>query len=241
MRLNSYNPQNRYQRRNSERRIAFISVVIMICVAFGTGLYLGKQNAGQQEKAYKKQLDESLLEREVLQNTMTELRAETQTALTRYEQLQETYNEILPEGPLRELTAMLKQQLDEGKSPERLGFLIRSARPPRGCTEPETKRFVVSTPSYDGSDSQISVANGALVIKGAGQSAMSTEGKAEAWYDPAKSIKIDFIANGETVASKDSAMPIRHSIIVDDREYRITIAEGARSFAKVTFDSCDYP
>lgn len=241
MRVSSYNPQNRYRKRSSERMVAFLVVFGILVLAFGFGFWVGKQKVGQGERSLKRQLETVLDERETLQDTVTELRVEAQTATTRYDQLQATYEEILPEGPLRDLTALLKQQLDEGRSAERLAFLIRSARPPRNCTEPETKRFVVSSPAYDGPKSKISLANGALEISGSGQSAVNSNGQPEAWYDPSKRLKIEFAAKGEKPFVKSGVLPLRHSIVVENREYRISIAEGARSFAKATFDSCDYP
>ncbi|MCB9983123.1 MAG: hypothetical protein H6861_05560 [Rhodospirillales bacterium] len=241
MRLSSYNPQDRYRRRHSERMAAFMVVVFILFLAFGLGVWFGTQNAGQQHRSIKKRYEDLLNERESLQDSITQARAEAQTAQMRYRQLQETYDDMLPEGPLRDLAALLKQQLDEGRSPERLEFLIRSARPPRNCSEPETKRFVVMSPAYDGPESQISLAEGALVIKGKGLSAINAKGQPEAWYDPSKKVTIDFIIEGQLEKSKSSVMPLRHSVVVGNREYRVTVSEGARSFAKVTYDSCDYP
>ncbi len=241
MRISSYNPQDRYRQRSSERMTGFLVVFCVLGLAFGMGFWLGNQNAGQQERMLKKRVEKLLNEQEAMQDSVTELRVEAQTALSRYDQLQETYKEVLPEGPMQELVALVKQQLDEGRSAERLTFLIRSARPPRNCSEPETKRFVVVTPAYDGPGSQISIAEGALIVKASGGSAIDAQGRPEAWYDPSKKIKVEFLGNEGTKKVKTGNMPLRHSIIVDNREYRLTVAEGARSFAKVTFDSCDYP
>ena len=240
MRISSYNPQDRYRRRNSEQFLAFLIVISVIVLAFLLGVWFGKQRAMQIDKDVKTQLETALNEREELQDRVTALSAEAQTANSRYEQLQEEFAEILPEGPLRELSSLLKQQLDEGRSPERLSFLIRSARPPRNCTEPQTKRFVVSSPAYSGPDSSVSLAEGALIISGEGESSVNTNGKPEAWYDPSKGVKIQFAYDGQVVP-KSGVLPLRHSLVVANREYRITVAPGARSFAKVTFDSCDYP
>lgn len=216
-------------------------VMGVLGLAFAMGFWLGNQNSGQQERILKKRVEALLSEQEVLQDTVTESRVEAQTAVTRYDQLQETYKEILPEGPMQELVALVKQQLDEGRSAERLSFLIRSARPPRNCSEPETKRFVVLTPAYDGPGSQISIAGGALVVKASGRSAVDSKGRPEAWYDPSKKIKVEFAGGDGVKKVRSGVMPLRHSIVVGDREYRLNVASGARSFAKVTFDSCDYP
>ncbi|MCC6597331.1 MAG: hypothetical protein IT559_00890 [Alphaproteobacteria bacterium] len=237
----SYNLHDRYRRRSNERMMAFIVVLTILFLSFGFGFWIGGQTAEQQNRSLKANFDNLKLEKDKLQTMATELRAEAQTARARYEQLQSTYAEILPEGPMQELVLILKQQLDEGRDPSRLSFLIRSARPPRNCSEPETKRFIVSTPAYQGQHSEITIADGALVIKGTGASAVNASGNPEAWYDPSKKVTIEFTGQGGIKEVKEGIMPITHSLVVENREYRVSISEGARSFAKVSFDSCDYP
>ncbi len=241
MRISSYNPQDRYRRKAADRMAGVMMVVLILGLAFGFGFWLGRQAAGYGERSLKKQVESIRAERDTLQDSVTELRAETQTANARYEQLQKEYNETVPEGPMRDLVTMLSKQIEEGRDPQRLAFLIRSAQPPRNCSEPETKRFVVSTPSYKGPGGQITLANGALVIKGSGVSAVNAEGNPEAWYDPSKPISIDFITLGGVKDTKSGVMPLHHSVVVGAREYRLTITDGAKSYGKVTFDSCDYP
>jgi len=168
------------------------------------------------------------------------VRAEAQTANTRFEQLRAEYNAAVPEGPMQDLLKLVKQQLDEGMEPGRLSFLIRSARPPTGCTEADSKRFIVSTPTYKGENSAVTIADGAVVIFGSGASAQNAQGQPEAWYDPAQSVTITFKTK-DSSEQKVGTLPIRHSVVVDDREYRFTIEEGSRSFARVVHDSCSYP
>jgi hypothetical protein len=241
MRMSPYNLQNRYRRKANERLAGVTIVLIVLFLAFGLGFWIGQQASKQQVRYLKSEVEKVSVERDVLQTSVTELRAETQTALARYEQVQKTYEEVLPEGPLRELTTLLKQQLDEGRDPARLEFLIRSVRPPRGCSEPETKRFVVSNPAYKGPESEISIAEGALVMKASGSSMLNASGQAEAWYDPSKEVTFEFKTQEGAVESKTSVMPFNYSVVVGNREHRLAISEGAQSFAKVTFDSCDYP
>ena len=241
MRVSTYNPQSRYKRKSAERMTAFLVVSGILFLAFGFGFWMGKQAAGYSERVYKAQSVALRQERDELQNEITEARAEAQTANTRYAQLQNEYNKTVPEGAMRDLVNLLGKQIEEGRDPERLAFLIRSARPPRNCTEPETKRFVVSTPTYKGPGSKITLADGALVVTANGTSAINKERKPEAWYDPAKKVSIDFVTLGGVKETKSGVMPIHHSVVVGNREYRMTISEAAKSFAKVSFDSCDYP
>jgi hypothetical protein len=241
MRMSSYSLQDRYRKRSNERLAGLAVVMGILFLSFGTGFWIG-QIASRQSVSFLKSENVRLTqERDELQNSITGLRAETQTALARYSQLQKTYEEVLPEGPLRDLTQMLKTQLDEGRDPERLAFLIRSARPPKNCTEPEIKRFVATTPAYSGPESAIALADGALIIKGSGISAMNASGKPEAWFDPSQKVTLTFTGEGGVAEEKVGILPMNHSVVVANREYRLTISEGARSFIKVTFDSCDYP
>lgn len=240
MSLSSYNPNSRYKDRAMQRMTNAISMLIVIALSACVGFWMGKQYGAERSISLAEQVEELTKERNLLQSNVTELRAEAQTANTRYEQIKAEYNAVLPEGPMQDITRLVRQQLDQGMAPERMAFVIKSARPPTDCTDPESKRFVVSTPSYTGPASSASVADGAVVIRAKGASATSKEGKPEAWYDPAQTVEISFTSASGTEVKKGQ-FPIRHSVVAGNREYRFTVEEGAKSFAKVVYDSCAYP
>lgn len=240
MTLSSYNPSARYKDRAMQRVTNMITMVIVIVLSACVGFWMGKQYGVERNISLEEQVQSLTKERNTLQGNVTELRAEAQTANTRYEQIKAEYNAVLPEGPMQDLTKLVREQLTQGMAPERLAFFIKSARPPTGCTDPDTKRFVVSTPNYTGPASSASVADGAIIIKAKGVSAFSKDGKAEAWFDAAQPVEVTFTTpNGSEV--KKSVFPIRYSVVEGGREYRFTVEEGAKSFAKVTYDSCAYP
>ena len=241
MSLSYYNPNDRYRRRLAGRLAGLFVTIGIMGLSLGLGFWLGGLNAAQKINSLQAQLEDQRQQQDEVQASLTEQRAEAQTANLRYEQLQETYQETIPEGPMKDLVGLVRKQLEEGMDPKRLEFVIRSARPPRNCSEPETKRFVISTPANSGPENQIDVAEGAIIIKGTGVSARNMKGEAEAWYDPSKGITLEFIPMGGEAEKKAGVMPLHHSVVAGAREYRFTIEEGARSFAKVTFDSCDYP
>lgn len=240
MQVNTYNPSARYKHKAMQRMTSMISMVLVIGLSACVGFWMGKQFGAESVISLKNQVKQLTGERLALQKSVTELRAEAQTANTRYEQIKAEYNAVMPEGPMQDLTRLVRQQIDQGMAPERLSFVIKSARPPTDCTEPETKRFIVSTPAYSGPASTVSVADGAVIINGKGSSAFTKQGNAEAWYDPAQTVSISFAANGQSETKKGN-FPMRHSVVVGAREYRFTVEEGAKSFAKVIFDSCAYP
>lgn len=239
--VNQYNPHSRYRERSAQKFANVLSFVLIIAMSVGVGVWMGRQFGAESVIKYKKDNKRLTEQVEEFQTALTDLRAEAQTANTRYEQLRAEYNAAVPEGPMQDLLKLVKQQLDEGMEPGRLSFLIRSARPPTGCTEADSKRFIVSTPTYKGESSAVTIADGAVVIYGNGMSAKNAQGEPEAWYDPAQGITVNFKnAKGE-VETKTGTLPLRHSVVVDDREYRFTIEEGSRSFARVVSDSCAYP
>lgn len=241
MSIYSYDPYNRYRKRNVQRFAGFAVVLLCMIAAAALGFFLGRQHVFKDEIVMNSQVDALTLEKQELENTVTELKAEALTATTRYEELQKTMAETMPEGPVQDLIMLVHRQIADGMDPERLAFLIRSARPPRNCTEPETQRFVVSTPAYKGPESKASIAEGGIAIKGHGVSARNAKGAPEAWYDPSKAVTLDFVLKDGRAESKKGVMPIHQSLVIGDKEYRFTVTEGARSFAKVTFDRCDYP
>jgi hypothetical protein len=241
MLINQYNPHSRYREKAAQKVANFISFLLVIAMSVGVGIWMGRQFGAESVITLKHQNKSLNTQVEELQTALTDLRAEAQTANTRYEQLRAEYNAAVPEGPMQDLLRLVKQQLDEGMEPGRLAFLIRSARPPTGCTEADSKRFIVSTPTYKGENSAVTIADGTVVIFGAGASAKNAQGQPEAWYDPAQGVTVTFKnAAGET-EEKTGVLPIRHSVVVEDREYRFTIEEGSRSFARVVYDSCAYP
>ncbi|MCB1650988.1 MAG: hypothetical protein KDI46_02955 [Alphaproteobacteria bacterium] len=241
MQISSYNPHDRYRRKAADRMAGVMTVVFMVALSLGIGFWFGNQNAGQEARILKKQMNEASDLRLKMQDEITALRAEAQTANARYKQVQDTYKETIPEGPMQELVLLLKKQIDEGRSAERLAFLIRSARPPRNCSEPQSRRFVVSTPAYKGPESKLILADGALSIKATGKSATNAKGQPEAWFDPAKKVAISFTNTEGETETKTGILPLQHSVVVGNKEYRLNITDGARSFAKVSYDSCDYP
>ncbi len=240
MSISSYNPHTRYKERNAQRMASALGVLAVILLSILLGFWLGKQYGAEHLMTLKDEVQTFEQERALLQDQVTELSATAQTANTRYEQLQQEVESIIPAGPMQDLVTLVREQLKQGMDAERLSFVIRSARPPSGCTEAQTKRFVINTPAYSGPESLASVADGKIKVGGKGVSARSAKGLPEAWYDPSKRVEV-FFMNGSKRELKKGVLPLRYSTVVENREYRFTIEKGAKSFAKVIYDSCAYP
>lgn len=242
MALGKYNPRSRYRERQSKRTNAVILTILVAAAFIGFGFWMGRQHVVFQIESLKKEAVSAKADAKKMQEDLTRTRAESQTSNLRFEQLQQQYDQELPaEGPTRELVKLLRKQLDDGMSPERLSFVIRSARPPRNCSDPLTKRFMVKTPAYSGPDSAATIGEGAVSVSGIGASSRNKNGQLEAWYDPTQAVTVAFKTAAGDLERKKGTLPIQHSLIAAGREYRFTLSEGEKSFIKVTYDSCDYP
>lgn len=240
MSLGGYNPYDRYRNRSLQRLSSGLTLVAVIVASMSVGFWLGRQRSAEAVLTVQEEAETLRRQSAAMQETLTQLRADARTAELRYRQLQEQYAQEMP-AQHRELIALVREQLSQGMDPQRLAQVVRSARPPKNCAEPETKRFVALTPAYKGPGSSVAVAEGDIVITGSGASARSDKGDPEAWYDPAQPVEIIFnISGGLEVQRKSGILPLHHSVMLGEREYRFTFTEGARSFIKITLDSCDY-
>ena len=236
-----YDPGSRYRRRAAERKRKTMFLLIFLAILAGFSYWIGGQVVRSSEAAYKQQAMKLQTEKKNLETRLTDLDARLQTLKMEYGKLEARYQQEVPTGPLKELADLTRQQLKDGIAKDRLEFVIRSARPPRNCTDPETKRFVVSTPYYRGPDSFVAFVNKTITITGEGAAAVANNGNPQAWYDPGKPVKISFTGLGGKNVVKEGLLPLHYSMVVGDKEHRFTISKGQRSFIDVTSDSCDYP
>lgn len=124
---------------------------------------------------------------------------------------------------------------------KRLESVLLSARPPQNCSDAQDKRFIVKTPVYKGPNSKAALAGNIVVISGTGVSAKNAQGKKEAWFDSGQPVTLTFKVKNSRAHKKTGVLPLYHSVVVENKEYRFTLTEGEKSFVKVTYDHCDYP
>lgn len=230
-----------YRRQAAERRRKAAVVVGVASVICALSYWWGGEVVCSNEAAYKEQARRLEAERGQLEQTITTLKSQVQSGEVRYRQLEERFNAEIPQNEFKRLTDLVKKQLDGGIKAERLATVIQAARPPRNCSEPQSKRFVVKTPVYAGPHGTVAFGNGMITVGGEGASAVSGGGSAEAWYDPGKPVKIIFTEIGGKETVKEGLLPVQHAMVVGNKEYRFTVAAGERSFISVTSDTCDYP
>ncbi len=153
------------------------------------------------------------------------------------------YQREVPTGFVREMMQLVQEKLEAGADRERLAFLVSAADKPRVCDDqPETKRFIVTTELQNGgANDAVSFGDRTITVTAKGEAARDANGNLEAWYDPEKPLTIVFTHLGGKTVTAEGALPLHHSVVSGDNEYRFTALPGARGFLTVTADRCDYP
>lgn len=81
-----------------------------------------------------------------------------------------------------------------------------------------------------------------IMVTASGVSSVDASGRAEGWFDPAKPLTVTFTRLGGAETTATGVLPIHHSVVIRDVEYRFVIAPGdARGFVLATADGCAYP
>ncbi len=155
---------------------------------------------------------------------------------------QRRYENEVPRGKPAGLWLLVKRKLDEGIELKRLDHVIGLVADERQCDEQlTTKRIIVRTRLQGGSDTAAGFGQGRITVLGDGQSARDADNRPHAWYDPDLPVTISFVAIGGNTEKVQGYLPLHHTVLVGTDEFRFAVTEGARSFATVTAQRCDYP
>lgn len=231
---------DRYRQRAKDNLYRNVSIIIALTFAASLGYIAGGKKHDQESRQLIQQNTELKEIASVSEEKSTLAEANYQTLVIKYRQLENQYNRDVPQGDFGLVTALVKEQLDKGLSMERMVQIIRAAQPPRNCSQAQNKRFILSTPAYKGPESGVTFADGAITVSGNGEPSINNKREKEAWFDPGKPVDITFTVIGGKKEVKTGLLPLHHTIIMRDKEYRFTISEGPRSFIVISGDHCDY-
>ena len=156
---------------------------------------------------------------------------------------QARYEREVPTGFVREMMQLVQKKLEAGAEEERLAFLVSAADKPRSCDgDPETKRFIVTTElQTGGANDAVSFGDRSITVTAVGEPAHDANGNLEAWFDAERPVSVTFTQLGGKTVVAEGALPLHHSVVSGDSEYRFAVLPGARGFLTVTADRCDYP
>lgn len=232
-------PRSRRQRERSKRFwTGLFKFAVFLGIIGATAYYsyeAGTQLAAQEIADLKAEITDLSETTQSEQARAARLETELTEARQTAEDFRLRYEEVAPQE-VQEVLAEVREKMSAGLSPDRLAFVVSQAHPPRNCTEAETRRFIAKTENYDGANTWVRF-DDLVTVSGTGQAA--NQGR-EQWFDPAEPVTVTFTPLGGETEQISGQLPLQHSMVVKDKEYRFTAAPGARGFIEITADWCDY-
>lgn len=220
------------QKRRNQRFWTFLKVIAFLVTVIGCSYFAfdtGQEIALRSMVYSKEKID---LQTTELEKMRLEL-GNTEAALNKMQKL-------LPNAEIQNLLLVITQKAANGIKPDRMATVITGMSKDAQCSEqPMTKRFVISTPVSQQADSAVSFYRGLVTVAGKGSPTLNEDGNPEAWFDPAKQVTATFTLPGGEAQKATGILPLYHSVIVTDKEYRFTIISGRQSFADITVISCN--
>jgi hypothetical protein len=234
-----------YERRRRRRFwISTVKAMFFLALMVGIGLFayqVGVEQVKGRESSLREENSRLRARVQELDHRVATLQAAAHSATVRATELETRLQRELPQGELAELTKLVAERLVSGVDPHRLAFVISETRMPRDCDNPETKRFILPTPLYRGSNTAVGFADGTITISGEGVPARDAEGRSESWFDPQQPVSIRFTEIDGRQTEAVGMLPLQHSVVIGSIEHRFMVTAGARSFVEVTTERCPFP
>ncbi|MEX0760485.1 MAG: hypothetical protein WD100_12975 [Tistlia sp.] len=233
-------------RRRRQRRWAVLKFLLIAGLLGGSlalAYELGGQIAGAELDALRTEVAASQQEQEAFEAARSRLQAEVARAQQAEAQWRQRYEQDVPRGEVEEILTLVRERLEQGVPAERVRFVVEAVRQERDCADaPETKRFIVRTPIYAGGADSVGFADSSITITAMGEPAVDAQGRPNAWFDPAKPLKVTVTPIGGEPQQVEGELPLHFSLVRGDTEHLFTaVASERRGFLEVTGDRCAYP
>ena len=238
--------ERRYiRRRRGQFTVRLLRWIFVLLVAITAGYYaynLGTDLALRESRLLESQLQQLRIVNQQLKTDIMGLEAAIREERRLVAQWRDRYKSEVPKAEDIALLQNLKERIANGVSRKRLKEVIMLAQENDLCeTATQTRRFVVQNPVYAGPNQTVTFSNKSITVAAIGESKINSNGRPEAWFDPAKPITVYFTRPGGAATSTKGVLPLHHALVIGDSEYRFNIVFGERSFARVTAHKCVYP
>ena len=219
------------QKRRSKRFWSIFKLLTMLglCVAVGYYAYqAGNTIANEDAFVWKTRYESKVVENEQLTNELGKDKATV-----------DQLSQLLPNQEIRDLLSVVTEKANSGIEISRMTTVIQGITKDATCaSETETKRFMVMTPVSPDDTTTASFYRGLITLTGRGSPTINEEGNPQAWFDTTKEITIDFILPGGDKQEVSGTLPLYHSVIINDDEYRFSIIAGRISFVDASVQKC---
>ena len=244
MTLGSWEERGRNRRRRRVYwRLFGVAMLVGVIAISGTWSYdIGTTLARHDVILLERKVSELNEKNESLRDEVFELNTALAGEKLRKEQLDTAYKRNTPNEQERAFLTLIRERQEAGVDLKRLEFVIGAVSKVRACDlDPTTRRFIANTEFRSGANDTVSFANNSVTVTAIGAAAADSGGKLLGWFDPAKPLRVVFTHIDGTRTLAEGVLPIQHSVVAGNQEYRFNLVAGERSFVKVTADRCQYP
>lgn len=232
-------------RRRRSRRWATLRWILVLAAIGAIAVFAyesGRSLAEAESSALRDEIAEVSGNFDQSQKRIAQLEAELAAAQQARQSVEARYSRDIPQGALGRMLAVVQDRLDAGIGEERLIAVLRTVENERECEEGgAAKRFIVTTVLTGGQNNSVRVADGRVTVTAEGDSALSADGKPEAWFDTAKPVTLRLEPEEGEPVQQVGVLPLSPTIVIGEREHIVTVAPGRRGFVEVIEKSCRYP
>jgi hypothetical protein len=234
--------------RRSRRRQALLGTARLVGVALAiaggalASYQIGRSQSGIERARFESDLSALQELNRLLSERAASAEQRAEAAITRAAKLQRSYDADVPQGQTRELLDLLQQRLKDGMPAARLEFLLREARVERKCDPPsETKRLLVHTSVTPTPAATAGFAKNQITVSVEGAPQRKPDGRTDPIFDPQQPVTLHLLRIGRDVAKAEGRLPLSHSLVLGDREFRFTVKAADKGQAELIAQVCDFP
>lgn len=234
--------------RRSRRRQALLGTARLVAVALAiaggalASYQIGRSQSGIERARFESDLSALQELNRLLSERAASAEQRAEAAITRAAKLQRSYDADVPQGQTRELLDLLQQRLKDGMPAARLEFLLREARVERKCDPPsETKRLLVHTSVTPTPAATAGFAKNQITVSVEGAPQRKPDGRTDPIFDPQQPVTLHLLRIGRDVAKAEGRLPLSHSLVLGDREFRFTVKAADKGQAELIAQVCDFP
>jgi hypothetical protein len=234
--------------RRSRRRQALLGTARLVAVALAiaggalASYQIGRSQSGIERARFESDLSALQELNRLLSERAASAEQRAEAAITRAAKLQRSYDADVPQGQTRELLDLLQQRLKDGMPAARLEFLLREARVGRKCDPPsETKRLLVHTSVTPTPAATAGFAKNQITVSVEGAPQRKPDGRTDPIFDPQQPVTLHLLRIGRDVAKAEGRLPLSHSLVLGDREFRFTVKAADKGQAELIAQVCDFP
>jgi hypothetical protein len=241
MGLGYYDPDRRHRRRRWATITKSVLFIVILAAAIAFAYQFGAEQTRGREARLTAEIEGLTAAKTTLEQQAVQLQAAAQTADAQYKDLLARFEREVPTGVARTFADQIAARLAEGISPDRLALYIAHASEPRDCEPGESKRFILATQAYSGSNTSVSFGRNRIVVGGRGESVLDEEGRAQPWFNSTAPVTVTFQTIQGAQETATGVLPVVKTVVVGDEEWHFTIAEDEeRGFIRVTSETCAF-